>query len=171
MANVTISQLVGKTAVLTDELEVQATGGGASNKVTAQSLIATKISGTAGQVGFFGASNALGGSGKFKWNDTTQTLSNPAAFTALILDDNGDATLQGGTSTVVATNSGKVQLIGAFASLTVGDGTTTPTNAIIAETEAFVPDANGTRDLGTITAELGVDRRWRNLYLKDATWD
>ena len=38
MANVTIDQLTGKTAVITDQLEVQATAGGASNKVTADSL-------------------------------------------------------------------------------------------------------------------------------------
>lgn len=39
MANVTIADLVNKTAVATDEIEVQATGGGASNKVTALSLM------------------------------------------------------------------------------------------------------------------------------------
>jgi hypothetical protein len=40
MANITISGLTGKTAVSTDEIEVQATGGGASNKVTLTSVIA-----------------------------------------------------------------------------------------------------------------------------------
>ena len=39
MANITIAGLAGKTALATDELEVQATGGGASNKVTALSLL------------------------------------------------------------------------------------------------------------------------------------
>lgn len=40
MANITISGLAGKTAVATDEIEVQATGGGASNKVTVASAFA-----------------------------------------------------------------------------------------------------------------------------------
>src|SRR5512139_2778567 len=39
MATTTIGAMTGKTALATDELEVQATGGGASNKVTALSLL------------------------------------------------------------------------------------------------------------------------------------
>jgi hypothetical protein len=38
MATITIGGLTGKSAVLTDEIEVQATGGGASNKVTLTSV-------------------------------------------------------------------------------------------------------------------------------------
>lgn len=40
MATITIGGLTGKTAVATDEIEVQATGGGASNKVTLLSALA-----------------------------------------------------------------------------------------------------------------------------------
>jgi len=39
MANITIDQLTGKTSVATDQLEVQATAGGASNKVTVASAV------------------------------------------------------------------------------------------------------------------------------------
>ena len=43
MANVTIDQLTGKTALKTDQLEVQATVGGASNKVTVESAVNAQI--------------------------------------------------------------------------------------------------------------------------------
>lgn len=49
MTTKTIAQLTGKTAVITDEIEVQATGGGASNKVTLDS-IATAITATVDDV-------------------------------------------------------------------------------------------------------------------------
>jgi len=110
--------------------------------------------GSAGEIPYYTGVNTLGSSAQFTFDPVTLTF--------------GDAF---DSSAIQFFDTGKVNIFSNGASLTVGDGTTSPNNSIICEGASTVPDANGTRDLGTITAELGVDRRWRNLYLKDATWD
>ncbi len=163
MASTKISGMPAATTPLDGTELVPIVQGGANKKATVADFTGDIAGGADGEIPFID-SGILIYDATLKWDNTAKTLGNLDNFAYVTMTDAGDATLQGGTSSVVATNSGKVQLIGAHASLTVGDGTTTPTNAIICETEAVVPDADGTRDLGTITAELGVDRRWRNGY-------
>lgn len=72
MANITIAGLPGKTAVATDEIEVQATAAGASNKVTLSSVLA---------LGVPVSSLAGAGTGILTWLATPSSANLRAALT------------------------------------------------------------------------------------------